>query len=105
MAVAQPDVHSNNHDNNGAFNFEKFHKMKNNGLIRNESDHNSMENQSPASVWAMDCEDGLIVLGCADGRIEIWETMSCQFKVRKIKNICYRCSILEFWFYMNGLPK
>ena len=93
MAVAQPDVHSNNHDNNGAFNFEKFHKLKNNGLIRNESDHNSMENQSPASVWAMDCEDGLIVLGCADGRIEIWETMSCQFKVRKFKNICYRCSI------------
>ena len=83
MAVAQPDVHSNNHDNNGAFNFEKFHKLKNNGLIRNESDHNSMENQTPASVWAMDCEDGLIVLGCADGRIEIWETMFCQFKVRK----------------------
>ena len=79
---ASPDAlySSNNHDNNGAFNFERFHKLKNG--VKNETSVNNLdEKQSPASVWAMDCEDGLTVLGCANGRIEIWETMSCQFKV------------------------
>ena len=80
MSASPEALTSNNHDNNGAFNFERFHKLKKG--VKNISENNlDDENQSPASVWAMDCEDGLTVLGCANGRIEIWETMSCQYKV------------------------
>ena len=79
-AMAAPDALSNNHDKNGAFNFEKFYKTKNGFQHKSEGKYDEIQ-QNPASVWAMDCEEGLIILGCANGRIEIWETMSCQFKV------------------------
>jgi len=35
----------------------------------------------PRSVWAMDVCDGLLALGCSNGRIELWETFSGTFKV------------------------
>ena len=78
--MAAPDALSNNHDKNGAFNFEKFYKSKNGFQHKSEGKYDEIQ-QNPASVWAMDCEEGLIILGCANGRIEVWETMSCQFKV------------------------
>ena len=36
----------------------------------------------PSSVWAMDVSDGLLVLGCSNGRIELWESFSGKLKVK-----------------------
>ncbi len=65
-------------NDNGAFNFEKFRDLKVNGLKKG---HDTSVKISSQAIWAMDCEDGLIVLGCANGRIEVWETLTCQLKV------------------------
>ena len=59
---------------NVPYDFQKFQKTKlKNGKIKAES--------SSVSVWTMDCEDGLIILGCSNGTIEIWDTLSGQLKV------------------------
>lgn len=31
-------------------------------------------------IWCMDCIDNLIVIGCADGRLEFWEGTTAKFK-------------------------
>lgn len=67
---------------NGEYDFQRFYKAKN-GL--------KMDEANAEAVWAMDCEDGLTVLGCAKGRIEIWDTISCQFKV--IFSFCQKVPI------------
>ena len=33
------------------------------------------------SVWALDCSDRFIVLGCSSGRIEVWEIEAGAFQV------------------------
>ena len=33
------------------------------------------------SVWSLDACDGLLVLGCSNGRIELWDVSSGNFKV------------------------
>lgn len=32
-------------------------------------------------VWCIDCRENIVVLGCADGRLEFWEGASGRFKV------------------------
>jgi hypothetical protein len=32
-------------------------------------------------VWALDCSDRFIVLGCSNGRIEVWELEAGAFQV------------------------
>lgn len=34
-----------------------------------------------SSVWAMDYVDNLVIIGCADGRLELWEATTCKLKV------------------------
>lgn len=34
-----------------------------------------------ASVWSLQCQDGLVMAGCADGRIEVWDAYSGKLKV------------------------
>ncbi|ENN74406.1 hypothetical protein YQE_08991, partial [Dendroctonus ponderosae] len=33
-----------------------------------------------SSVWAMDYVDNLVIIGCADGRLELWEATTCRLK-------------------------
>jgi len=32
-------------------------------------------------IWCMDCRENLVVIGCANGRLEFWEGSSGSFKV------------------------
>ncbi|XP_066255136.1 sterol regulatory element-binding protein cleavage-activating protein [Euwallacea similis] len=45
---------------------------------------NSRKNSNGAgrlsSVWCMDYVDNLVIVGCADGRLEFWEATSCKLK-------------------------
>ena len=78
---------------NVPYDFQKFQKTKlKNGKIKAES--------SSVSVWTMDCEDGLIILGCSNGTIEIWDTLSGQLKVYYTHNF----HIHEFLLMHDFLP-
>ena len=73
----------NNRDE--SFNYDKFKEIKNKfesfyEVYEEENFSDAAEDLSPA-VWAMDCHDGLIILGCCNGRIEIWDAQSGAFKV------------------------
>ena len=51
------------------------------------------------SVWSLDACDGLLVLGCSNGRIELWDVSSGNFKVflnmlvfiLAIKKLFFKC--------------
>lgn len=74
------------HINNNNFNhFNVNHKLHNgnssesiNSLNLNNSSSKSSYNTSP--IWALDFIDNLIVIGCADGRLEFWEGTTGSFK-------------------------
>jgi WD40 repeat protein len=71
------------------FCFSKFEQMKkdiNGPRSSTNSIETGLENPASPSVWCMDCVDGIIILGCANGRIEIWDTVSGQLKVHTIKS-------------------
>ena len=36
---------------------------------------------STSTVWAMEYSEGLLLLGCSDGRIEIWDATNGTLKV------------------------
>lgn len=44
-------------------------------------DSKSVKDHNYAPVWCMDCQNDLIVVGCANGWIEIWEASSGKHKV------------------------
>ena len=94
---------------NSAFSFSKFEKLlanyKENEDIMSTSLPNSSQYEEnilqrtylprgkesisttdnkliPSSVWAMDVSDGLLVLGCSNGRIELWESFTGILKVK-----------------------
>ena len=94
---------------NSAFSFSKFEKLlaghiENEDLMSTSLPNNSQEVENglhrpyqpkgignvsptcdtsiPPSVWAMDVSDGLLVLGCSNGRIELWESFTGKLKVR-----------------------
>lgn len=41
---------------------------------------NTHHNVTVPPIWCMDCIDNLIVIGCADGRLEFWEGTTAKFK-------------------------
>lgn len=51
-------------------------------------DGESLKDSTYAPVWCMDCQNNLIVVGCANGQIEIWEASSGKHKVSTILIIC-----------------
>ena len=94
---------------NSAFSFSKFEKLlanhKENESIMSTSLPNCTQDEEsllqrtylsrgkegisttdnkliPSSVWAMDVSDGLLVLGCSNGRIELWESFTGKLKVK-----------------------
>ena len=94
---------------NSAFNFSKFEKLLANHkenedivstslpnctkdeeillagtyLPRGKESISTTDNKLiPSSVWAMDVSDGLLVLGCSNGRIELWESFTGKLKVK-----------------------
>ena len=96
---------------NSAFDFTKFERLARNqsqgkdllsqslpnsmmethfGLEGNFKGHQSRSFNLPShaydesirpSVWSLDACDGLLVLGCSNGRIELWDISSGNFKV------------------------
>ena len=76
---------------NVPYDFQKFQKVPSlkNGKIKLADYELSNKNNS---VWTMDCEDGLIILGCSNGTVEIWDTLSGQLKV-----------IFHCWIFMTFL--
>lgn len=52
---------------------------KSNNSSRKTSDCGSA-NSKLSSVWCMDYVDNLIIIGCADGRLELWEATSTKVK-------------------------
>ena len=79
-----PNSTQQNSNGGSGYDFQKYQRIPN-GFSRQKSENLN----SIPSGWTMDCEDGLIVLGCSNGRIEIWETMTCQFKVCLNSTFCY----------------
>lgn len=51
-------------------------------------DSESVKDTTHAPVWCMDCQNNLIVVGCANGQIEIWEASSGKHKVSTVLIIC-----------------
>lgn len=58
------------------------------GGINMSEDSESVKDSTHAPVWCMDCQNNLIVVGCANGQIEIWEASSGKHKVRTDIIIC-----------------
>lgn len=46
--------------------------------------------QQMAPIWCLDCHENLIVVGCANGRLEFWEGSTGTFKV-KVSICCTYC--------------
>ncbi|KAF4532599.1 hypothetical protein B566_EDAN013377 [Ephemera danica] len=40
----------------------------------------NVSQMDPPPVWCMDCQENLVVLGCANGRLEFWEASTGAFK-------------------------
>ena len=38
---------------------------------------------TPPSVWSLDCNERFVILGCSNGRIEVWEIEAGAFQVKK----------------------
>ena len=36
--------------------------------------------QAASSVWSLQCQDGLVIVGCADGSIEVWDAYDGRLK-------------------------
>ena len=66
---------------NVPYDFQKFQKVPTTVLKNGKIKHADNESNKSNSIWTMDCEDGLIILGCSNGSIEIWDTLSGQLKV------------------------
>ena len=60
--------------------FDKFHRLK-----RSVSEGRDLRSvplsEGAPTVWAMEYSDGYLVLGCSNGRIEIWDTSTGSLKV------------------------
>ena len=72
-----------NGDSKEPYNFTRF--IKNNPSDSSSDDldgNNSSANQTTPSVWSLDCNDRFIVLGCSNGRIEVWEIEAGAFQVK-----------------------
>jgi hypothetical protein len=42
---------------------------------------NSSGISNPPQVWALDCSDRLLAIGCSDGRVEVWDVHQGILKV------------------------
>lgn len=73
--------------NNGAENVRTESEVTNTEAVTNTYWKGTPITESP--VWCMDFCNDLIILGCADGRIEFWEASSGKFMVIII--ILYFC--------------
>lgn len=60
-------------------------EMKDSGDSESVCTENSESCVSP--IWCIDCQENLIAVGCANGRLEIWEARTGKLKV-KIKQTC-----------------
>lgn len=49
-------------------------------LMRRSSVGSGFDNTVPP-IWCIDCRENIVVLGCANGRLEFWEGASGRFKV------------------------
>ena len=63
-------------------------KSNRSGNLCNDDDlksHEAAISESPA-VWSMDSTDGLTLLGCSSGRVEVWGSEDGTFKVKRLKS-------------------
>lgn len=94
-------LQSNNSSVTSLRNRNKGRLVSNNGVesVRTESEFMESEavmntNGTPITespVWCMDFCNDLIILGCADGRIEFWEASSGKFMVIILYFVCQYC--------------
>uniref|UniRef100_A0A336MGS4 Sterol regulatory element-binding protein cleavage-activating protein n=1 Tax=Culicoides sonorensis TaxID=179676 RepID=A0A336MGS4_CULSO len=64
---------------------QRSHSLKNteegvDAIMLRERQQHRQGNFSASPIWCLDFQDNLIVIGCADGRLEFWEGMSGNFK-------------------------
>ena len=45
-----------------------------------ESSFAAASEAMPPPVWCLDCSDRLVVVGCANGRLEVWEARTGAFR-------------------------
>lgn len=64
----------------------KFGDDPDNDAVSNLNWRGKAIKESP--VWCMDFCNDLIILGCADGRIEFWEASSGKLMVSSLFSIC-----------------
>jgi hypothetical protein len=71
--------------------YHSFEEERSGGTSMLETDGATPENMQheqpfpstcePPSVWCIDCQSNQIVIGCSNGRLELWEATSGKFKV------------------------
>lgn len=95
--------HVNNHlpvlQNHTPIALQRSHSLKNTDdgvdavMLRERQQHQQgIFGASP--IWCLDFQDNLIVIGCADGRIEFWEGMSGNFKcLFEPESVTYNCGV------------
>jgi hypothetical protein len=60
--------------------------MRENCGERGLATDNTMQQMAP--IWCLDCHENLIVVGCANGRLEFWEGSTGIFKVKDQHLLC-----------------
>lgn len=50
--------------------------------LKPNSNENSSERNITSPIWCIDYMDNLIVIGCADGKLEFWDTSTSSLRVR-----------------------
>ena len=61
--------------------FDKFRRLKRSVSEGRDIVRGVPLTEGVPSVWAMEYADGYLVLGCSNGRIEIWDTSNSSIKV------------------------
>lgn len=80
---------SNETGDNVPFNFSKFVKTNRyptlktsaSSVTTSRGEDLTLNSDSPPSVWALDCNERFVILGCSNGRIEVWEIEEGAFQV------------------------
>jgi hypothetical protein len=60
--------------------------MRENCWERGLATDNTVQQMAP--IWCLDCHENLIVVGCANGRLEFWEGSTGIFKVKDQHLLC-----------------
>lgn len=75
-------------------------------MLQPNSNENSSERNAISPIWCLDYMDNLIVIGCADGKLEFWDTTTSSLRVSNIrKSISINNSNIPSIFFISAFTK